>query len=108
MDFSRCIELCTACHRTCVQTAIHCLAQGGPHAGRDRIRLLWDCSQICALSADFLSRGSSFHRQTCQACAIVCEECATDCLRVEGDAILAQCAAACRACADSCRDTAQP
>ncbi len=107
MDLSRCIELCTACHRTCVQTAIHCLARGGAHASRDHIRLVWDCSEICALSADFLSRGSPFHRQTCQACAMICEECATDCRRMD-DAILAQCAEACRACAASCRDTAQP
>lgn len=107
MDLSRCIELCTACHRTCVQAAIHCLARGGALAERDRVRLLWDCDQICSVSADFLSRGSRFHRPTCQACAIICEECAAECLRID-DPILAQCGEMCRDCAKSCREMAQP
>lgn len=107
MDLSRSIDLSADCHRACEQTMVHCLAQGGPHATRDHIRLLMDCSEICALTSDFLSRGSPFHRQTCQACAMICEECAEDCLTFN-DPIMNRCAEACRACAKSCRELIVP
>ena len=103
MDLSRSIELSLDCHRSCEQTVVHCLAQGGAHATRDHIRLLMDCSEICALNGDFLSRGSDFHRQSCQACAIICEECAEDCRKFD-DPIMRSCAELCRSCAESCRE----
>lgn len=109
MDLSRCIDLCTESHRQCVQAAIHALAKGSPpvgaHPERDHIRLLWDCSDVCRTSADFMSRGSPFHHQTCRVCAAVCEACAEACLKAD-DPIMTRCAEVCRACATSCRELA--
>ena len=38
MSARQCIDDGTACHIACVETAMHCLAQGGVHAERDRVR----------------------------------------------------------------------
>jgi hypothetical protein len=62
--------------------------------------------------AQFMSRGSPFHVETCRVCADVCEACAAECERMAavhgGDvqAVLKQCADVCRRCAESCRQMA--
>ena len=55
--------------------------------------------------ADFMSRGSPFHNQTCRVCAAVCDACADACQKT-GDPIMARCAEACRACSKSCQEMA--
>jgi hypothetical protein len=104
MDLSKCMDACAASHRACMQTAVHCLQQGGEHATRDHIRLLWDCSDICGTSANLLSRGSPFHQETCRACATICTACAETCERIPDDPIMARCAALCRESARLCRE----
>jgi len=104
MSARQCIDDCTACHIACVETAIHCLAQGGAHAGRDRVRLLWDCAEACAFAAGLLSRGSAFHVLSCELCRAVCRACAEDCGNLAHDPIIARCADACARCAESCMD----
>ncbi len=52
-----CIGNCTDCHRICLETANHSLAQGGKHAEVGHVRLLLECAQICQTSADFMARG---------------------------------------------------
>ena len=106
-EMAQCIDNCTRCHAICVETIRHCLEKGGKHAAPDHIRLLQDCAQICATSADFMTRGSPFHRLTCGACAEICQQCADDCERMaEGDQQMLQCVEMCRRCAASCRDMA--
>ena len=103
-EMQECIDNCTACHAICVTTINHCLQLGGRHAEASHIRLLQDCAQICALSADFMLRASPFHQRTCGVCAEICERCAEECERLaEGDEQMRACAAACRRCAESCR-----
>ena len=102
-----CIENCEDCHRACVTTFAHCLRQGDEHFAPDPIRLLQDCAQICATSADFLLRGSDLHNRTCLICAEVCERCADECDRFPSDRTVQQCAEACRTCAESCRRMAE-
>jgi hypothetical protein len=75
-DMRRCIEECTNCAAVCVETITHCLAHGGKHADPTHISLLQDCSEICAISARFMLRGSPLHTRTCEVCAEVCEACA--------------------------------
>jgi hypothetical protein len=104
MDLSKCRDACLSCQTSCIETAIHGLAKGQPHP-RDLIRLLWDCSEICATSASFMSRGSRFHPLTCRVCATLCTACAEAC-RGSDDPILARCAAACEDCARLCNEMA--
>ena len=97
-----CIDACTSCHQTCLHTLRHCLAKGGKHVDASHITLLLDCAQICATSADFMTRHSEQHKATCRACADVCRACAASCEAVADDDMMKQCAEECRRCADSC------
>lgn len=102
MDLSRCRDVCQDCHRTCTEAAVHALVKGEAHP-RDLVRLLWDCADICIVAANFMSRGSPYHKETCGACAVVCEACAEACAR-QDDPILRRCAQTCRVCAGLCRE----
>lgn len=100
-----CIDNCTQCHNICVETIDHCLEMGGKHAGASHIRIMQDCAEICATSADFMLRGSDMHAKTCGVCADACERCAEDCERIaDGDEQMLRCAGMCRTCAASCRE----
>lgn len=105
-DLQNCIRECTDCHAICLETIQHCLQKGGQHAAPDHVRLLQDCAQICATSADFMLRGSPLHTGTCGVCAEVCEQCAQECERMGDDQQMQKCAEACRRCANSCRQMA--
>jgi hypothetical protein len=103
-EMRACISNCTDCHAICTETAQHCLGMGGPHADPAHIRVLIDCAEIYATSADFMLRGSELHGRTCGVCAEACERCATDCERLAGDDdTMRRCAEICRRCAESCR-----
>ena len=99
-----CIQVCSDCHKACLQTIPYCLQAGGRHAEPNHVRLMMDCAEICQTSANFMLRGSDLHVHTCAACAEVCERCARDCAAMsENDTRMAACAEMCRRCAASCR-----
>lgn len=100
-DMKACILECQKCSATCTSLLIDtCLKAGGRHTAPDHVRIMLDCAQICATTADLMARGSAFHAQMCGLCADVCEACARSC---DGLAGMAACIAACRSCAKSCR-----
>jgi hypothetical protein len=105
MDLSRSMELCAECERTCMQTAVHCLAQGGALAERDHIRTLWDCAETCHLAAALMSRGSPSYPVISATCVDLCEVCADAC-RQSDDPHLQRCAEIAHECAASCRELA--
>lgn len=101
----KCIEACTKCHQICDETIEHCLFKGGHHADPTHIRLLRDCSQICALTADFMLRDSEFHHLSCGICADVCKTCAEDSEAIDAeDELMNLCAKSCRECVEACRE----
>lgn len=106
-EMQECIDNCMRCHAVCLETITHCLQKGGKHAEAAHVRLLQDCAQICATSADFMLRGSDLHARTCGVCAEVCERCAESCERMADDDVMRRCAEECRRCAESCRRMAQ-
>jgi hypothetical protein len=102
-DLDACIRACDDCARICLHTLTqHCLEHGGEHTEPERVRILLDCAGICRTSADFLSRGSSYHHLACGTCAQICQACAESCAAI-GDAEMNACAAVCRACAEPCQ-----
>jgi hypothetical protein len=106
-EMEQCIQNCEDCHHICIETLNHCMHMGGKHVEPTHLRLLYDCIQICATSADFMLRGSPFHNLTCGVCAMVCERCAEDCLRIDAnDPQMVACADMCRRCAQTCRQMA--
>jgi hypothetical protein len=102
-DMTQAVQHALDCHRVCTETVQHCLTAGGAHAAPDHIRLLLDCAQICATSADFMTRDSSLHNRVCGVCADVCDACAASCRSVSDDAMMRACIEACERCAASCR-----
>lgn len=105
-EMQQCIDACSSCHETCLDTSNYCLTKGGKHAAVDHITLLLDCAQICATSADFMLRDSRLHRDICRSCATVCRACAQSCRKMADDAQMARCAEECDACAQSCDEMA--
>lgn len=101
-EMNACIDNCTQCHATCLETINYCLGKGGQHAEAKHIGLLSVCAGICATSADAMLLGSDAHRAICGACADVCRQCATSCEAMGDDSDMKRCADACRRCADSC------
>ena len=97
-----CIDNCTSCHATCLETLNDCLGKGGEHAAPAHIALLAACADICGTSASTMLRGASVSPAVCGACAEVCRQCAESCERMGDDAEMKRCAAACRKCAESC------
>jgi len=57
MDLSKCRDACAESAMLCVQAATHYLVKGDENL-RDIVRLLWDCSDACDVTARFLNRGS--------------------------------------------------
>lgn len=90
------------CSSTCQSMAlVHCLEMGGEHARPQHLRLMLDCSEICATTATFLAHKSQFHAQLCALCVDICETCAEDCQKLGQ---MEECVAACRDCATICRE----
>jgi hypothetical protein len=88
------------CHLTCSSMAMtHCLEMGGEHARPQHLRLMLDCAEFCAFTADALGRKSQFHNRFAALCADICETCAKDCEAL-GD--MEECVQACRDCARHC------
>ena len=103
-EMQKCIQLCRASPTPmCTQTIAHCLKLGGGYVTPDHIRLMVDCAQMCATSADFMLRESPFHDRICRLCSELCKQCGKDCEQAAGDdQMVKQCAEMCRRCAGSC------
>lgn len=101
-----CIDNCLECHRVCLATVAHCLAEGGKHADGAHIALLLSCAAICQTSAQAMLLGSDSHRHSCKACAEICRQCATACVSVADDEAMKACAVACADCAGTCQQMA--
>lgn len=100
-----CIDDCLKCHVSCLSMATGlCLTKGGVHAAPAHIRIMLDCAQICATTADFMVRASEYHASICLLCAGICEACAKSCAGMPG---MEACLAMCQACAKSCSDMAK-
>jgi aspartokinase-like uncharacterized kinase len=92
-----CIQDCLNSHAVCLNTAMDVLPKGSTFA--DPVRIMLDCSELCATTAHFMIRNSPLYGYVCQACAEVCTHCAEICDEIgEND-----CANACRASATSCQ-----
>jgi len=96
-----CIQDCLNSHAVCLDTAMSLLQKG--HTCADPVRILLDCSEVCATNAHFLMRNSPVYGSVLQACAQVCTHCAEVCDEIgEND-----CANACRASATSSEQMAK-
>lgn len=106
MPLIDCIDACESAHRSCTESVIHGMQQGGPAAEWELVQLLLDCADITETAADFMLRSSRLHHLTCQVAAEVADRCASACEKLaKDDLLLKACAEACRRAATACRKT---
>lgn len=112
-SMQQCIESCFACVSICNRCSDEMIGMDADshmdHKDKDIrqvcIRLCQDCADICALSAQWMSRLSSSADMLHQVCADICDHCADVCERhAAHHALCSDCAAACRRCAGLCRE----
>jgi len=98
-----CIEAAEYCQRTLREYARNG-ARAGPGLPADRAlwRLMLDCAELCAATADFARTESVFLPQLAESCSHLCDECAAASERAEASPALEVCAEACRVCASRC------
>lgn len=101
-QWQSCIDACMKCMQACEQCLTSCLKEPDVQARINCINMLRDCVDICALSSQWMSRGSMQAKQMCQLCATICDACATECAGYQ-DQHCKACADFCRKCADECR-----
>ena len=63
---------CQDCQYTCDLLIDHCLHKGGAWSKPDKISILRDCSDICQMSANLVSRHSKFAKEACALCSAAC------------------------------------
>jgi len=99
-----CIRNCWECRTLCLSTlSRHCLFMGGAHVEHGHVIHMMDCIEACQICADFMTRGSTLHRQMCGVCAAACEACALSCDTLDTPEMRA-CAKACRECVITCTE----
>lgn len=104
----RCIDACFSCAQMCEACADGMIGMTQHHGDElmaQCTRLCRDCSDICTLSARWMSRASSQFDSLCQLCAEICDQCAEVCERhAPHHAPCGPCAEQCRRCAEACRE----
>ena len=101
-EIQECILKCLDCRSICARVVEHCRRLKGANSECPDVRLLLNCSEICATAARFMLRGSEFCQRLCLLCAEVCNSCAGQCSNASDDAEMETCAAAFRQCAECC------
>jgi hypothetical protein len=104
-----CIEACLECGQACTACADACLGEDMVAELTTCIRTDLDCSDICLVTANILSRQTGFDASTAkavlEACRAVCGSCASECeSHSEMHEHCRVCAEACRRCERACAE----
>jgi hypothetical protein len=97
-----CIDACVLCAQICQECLNMCLQEDDVKARVNCIKTLQDCSEICVLTAGYMSRSSGSIKDVCNVCAAICEKCATECDEFQ-DQHCQTCAGTCNQCATECK-----
>ncbi|GAB3832580.1 four-helix bundle copper-binding protein [Hymenobacter jeollabukensis] len=96
------LQALNACVAACEHCASACLQEADVQMMVRCISLDRDCSDICALTARLVARGSAHAAHLLRECAEVCRLCAAECGQHQHEHCQ-QCAEACRRCEEACR-----
>ena len=109
--YKDCIAACWSCAQICNECSDDMV--GMDPKGHDNglmarcIRMCRECADICALSAQWMSRLSPLSEEMCRFCAQICNVCAEVCDKhAKHHPLCGRCAEECRRCAAACRDMA--
>ncbi len=106
---TRVVDAAVTCAQACTACADACLAEEMVADLRRCIRSDLDCADVCAATAEVLSRrterDAGVTRALLQACIAACRACGDECEQHAGHHEHCRiCAEACRACEAACRD----
>lgn len=96
------LDALNACVAACENCASACLQEDDVKMMAPCIALDRDCSDICALTARLVARGSAHAQHLLRECAEICRQCAEECEKHQHQHCQ-DCAAACRRCEEACR-----
>ena len=96
------IEALLACAMECERCATACLLEDGIKMLTKCIQLDRDCTDICLLTAQLLSRGSEHGLHLLKECTEVCHKCAVECEKHRHMDHCGMCAETCKRCAEQC------
>ncbi len=107
MNHEKCQQLVSVLHE-CVAACQHCinacLQENNVKIMTTCIRLDMDCADVCALTAQFVSRHSVYTKHIIKDCIEICKACAEECSKhTEMDHCM-ECAEACKKCIEACID----
>lgn len=103
-----CIEACLECGQACTACADACLSEDSVLQLTTCVRTNLDCTDMCAVTAQVLSRQTGYDanltRAVLEACATACRSCADECdQHADHHEHCRICAACCRRCEQACR-----
>lgn len=109
---AECVTHCHDCAATCTSCADACLGEAMVAQLTRCIRLNLDCADICAATANVLTRQTDTPADVVQrqleACAAACRSCAQECEQhADHHEHCRVCAEACRACERACEEMLQ-
>ncbi|MFO1533634.1 MAG: four-helix bundle copper-binding protein, partial [Thermoplasmatota archaeon] len=97
------VAVVEACASTCSATFAYCLTQGGDYVDEHNLKSLFDCMEVCLLTASLVSRGSQYGEQLMAVCAEACRDVAAGAQQFGDDAHMRTCAGAARQAEAWCR-----
>ncbi|WP_338473215.1 four-helix bundle copper-binding protein [Niallia sp. XMNu-256] len=97
-----CLDACNLCIQACNECFDLCCTSPKEEYA-NCLKILRDCSDICALVSQMISRNSVNAKLISSFCANICDACAKACEKFD-DPIWRKCAEICRQCADACRE----
>jgi hypothetical protein len=100
------VKIINDCEATCEHMIHHLLMGRDLSLREDQISLLYDCANICNLTARYIARGSFFAKSSAALCEEVCAACGNECERFS-DQMSQHCAIVCFNCAKHCGDFAR-
>jgi hypothetical protein len=98
-----CIDACNRSIQACNECFDVCCTNADSAEYAACLKILRDCSDVCALACQMIERNSVNARFILNICANICDACAKACGKCQDDCCQ-KCAEICRLCADACRE----
>ncbi|MFT0604282.1 four-helix bundle copper-binding protein [Bacillus cereus] len=101
MELPSILQTLQNCEATCEQMITHLLSMQDSNRLK-QIELLRDCTDICGLTAKYVSRKSPVAKHCAKMCAMICQTCGNECSKFS-DQESQMCAQHCLNCAKECQ-----
>ena len=107
-SLKECINACLECAMACEKSAGAWVKDLKNEAVKQFVKLGLDCSDVCIITASFMSRSSKHTPQMALECAQICEAYSTECEKFAQNDLFSRCEKACKDCAEACKRCLMP